>query len=1429
MSHAETAGIGSHVLLAQANPQGLSFEERQTVQLGLNALGINVGIADGVFGPATREGIRQFQRRVGQPATGVLTRDQYVRLAQQYQAVVLQNGGQIQRPLTASELRELQSGLRTLGWYGGAIDGVAGNKTMQAVNEFLRGQGLNPNSVTTENALDLIRQQVQQQSVASGNTAASGPSFSCDNAGTPTERAICGSEPLARLDRVLSDAYSVKFSKTPWAGREALKADQRAWLQVRNGCGGDADCLRTTMADRIEALAPSLYGQIVQLARQPDYLSARVQSPAGNAAADGVLQPVPVSDREDIAPLAAELGIPVKNGYLVSRHPQFFIAPEPNVVAPDQPPADANAWARLETLAYIGRDPQQFRESDAFVRTAALMLQGAEFSDFFPDRTLLEYALRIGGLDDWRAANRYPFQDEFVYADKKQEFFEKYYPRLLEKVPSWPIPIMHVIPMRLGEYDMERGAFPLSVVLANGQTALHVASFQSDDRRVATPIASADLIENIPQWLEMPVDQARLLRAEKPGEGYVYLGWYAELDWGADVNAPAVSVDPTVTLPHTPRGTAELRHVAIYKDAQVSSPIVTFDPATFGRPPDDSPVSAKSAILEDGSVDASRIRTATDNLVLRHAADLAPETYPDEFATMIAGQANEVRQSDQFDRPAVLAAMISKFKGIPKDEVWLESVVELGIYNQVNGWFDLTAETPNFWINNTRDSFNAKINVTFVDPVALPALEVPLELAKYLVRSNNNEVRVSVLVDIERAALMDGSTVAVFVRPRVLAYTYVDPETGTPVTLAAQTFDSADTQTPRETESFRGEEVPFSLATAALLYSSQLDSGPRLAFHNILLPIIWQSERDGFALPGRPFFPPNTPLPVGSMTAAFMDDFSGWADAKAEALQGARFLLSSDHRQYFAQDCRTGASALANTEYAQSATGRALGIDQVNAARQAAGNGPEPTVLERDVLVYTADPSRPGDLCKSSDWTLFADVTGVGAWSEFFTSDSGMVTLSREIISEFKGLEFVPGRAPMQDAIFRFDALETIFLASDESGNRGQEVRRVAAVGPAEAESGAQSAAQTAEPPAPRLYEPAHTNWTGTYQCSGATSARMNMDFEFPAPNTIQATINYAILAPNPEVGAFVVEGLIDPATETFDFNGGRWIFGAQGRASVPAFSGRFVGGGEALDLLMSGNACYAFDLRPGTSDLTAVAQPGTPSVGAEASEGAAPARLSDFDIVGLRTGMSLGEAQEIVLREFRVAAVFDASVQNTGDLKALSYTRVFIGDNADQTIILFAPDRNGPVTAIARHVNKRDGAFDIPDLSTRLVQKYGEAVHSDPATGALAWSHASACAPLPLRQLPQRYFSPVQGISSGGTLPPQNELQYAVSDIGVLLSGDAQDVLRQAECDVVLQFGTTSHVPRNGISVFNLFLIDLDAVRDLDGVPAADEDEIKL
>ena len=130
--------------LLKSGARGLAVSQLQEF---LSAIGHDVGTIDGIFGPKTRAGIRQFQERQGLSPDGVVgpkTRSAIHRVADALPAAaVLDRSGRILRPgARGTDVKQLQQILLMAGHDPGGADGVLGPKTQAAIEAFQAKAGL---------------------------------------------------------------------------------------------------------------------------------------------------------------------------------------------------------------------------------------------------------------------------------------------------------------------------------------------------------------------------------------------------------------------------------------------------------------------------------------------------------------------------------------------------------------------------------------------------------------------------------------------------------------------------------------------------------------------------------------------------------------------------------------------------------------------------------------------------------------------------------------------------------------------------------------------------------------------------------------------------------------------------------------------------------------------------------------------------------------------------------------------------------------------------------------------------------------------------------------------------------------------------------------------------------------------------------------
>jgi uncharacterized protein len=92
----------------------------------------------------------------------------------------------------------------------------------------------------------------------SARTAAA-QEFDCRNVEFASERTICGSDRLSALDERMSGLYTdLKAAYGSRYRREDLKVYQRQFLDARDACGRDTECIKGAYLDQISVLEARL-------------------------------------------------------------------------------------------------------------------------------------------------------------------------------------------------------------------------------------------------------------------------------------------------------------------------------------------------------------------------------------------------------------------------------------------------------------------------------------------------------------------------------------------------------------------------------------------------------------------------------------------------------------------------------------------------------------------------------------------------------------------------------------------------------------------------------------------------------------------------------------------------------------------------------------------------------------------------------------------------------------------------------------------------------------------------------------------------------------------------------------------------------------------------------------------------------------------
>jgi peptidoglycan hydrolase-like protein with peptidoglycan-binding domain len=140
-------GTANHALAQRLGDTGAEVISLQT---SLSQAGFYNGPIDGVFGPATEDAIRQFQSQQGLEPDGIVgpaTRSLLLGQGVSSQSYAPGSGSLLQLGARGPAVTELQTQLQNTGYFPGAIDGVFGPTTEDAVKQFQVARGLIPDGV----------------------------------------------------------------------------------------------------------------------------------------------------------------------------------------------------------------------------------------------------------------------------------------------------------------------------------------------------------------------------------------------------------------------------------------------------------------------------------------------------------------------------------------------------------------------------------------------------------------------------------------------------------------------------------------------------------------------------------------------------------------------------------------------------------------------------------------------------------------------------------------------------------------------------------------------------------------------------------------------------------------------------------------------------------------------------------------------------------------------------------------------------------------------------------------------------------------------------------------------------------------------------------------------------------------------------------
>ncbi|EKE76357.1 peptidoglycan-binding domain-containing protein [Oceanibaculum indicum] len=153
------APVPTPLVMAQAvesMPEQMRTATIRAIQETLNEKGFKAGPVDGAMGPRTRSALRDYQRKAGLPVDGVASKDVLDHMKFARPEVSAGTGSTAPKQVAGDPLtRDVQRELLRLGYYGGAIDGLYGPATRQAIERYQYDHG---KSVTGNVGQDLLEE-----------------------------------------------------------------------------------------------------------------------------------------------------------------------------------------------------------------------------------------------------------------------------------------------------------------------------------------------------------------------------------------------------------------------------------------------------------------------------------------------------------------------------------------------------------------------------------------------------------------------------------------------------------------------------------------------------------------------------------------------------------------------------------------------------------------------------------------------------------------------------------------------------------------------------------------------------------------------------------------------------------------------------------------------------------------------------------------------------------------------------------------------------------------------------------------------------------------------------------------------------------------------------------------------------------------------
>lgn len=392
------------------------------------------------------------------------------------------------------QVMQMQQMLNDLGYDAGVADGVAGRRTIDALNAFRRDNGLATSATIDKQSVTALSAAVSSSTTA---PTAVKPSFDCARAGSRTEVAICGDAALSVLDAQLATLYAQELSRRGPQDARLLKVEQRKWISQRDKCSGEPACLLNAYAQRIASIT------------SPATAVERLSSGTTQGAGAYVSAPVTARPHEDALVVNDATG------------------GEPQVTASG---SDLRALATppygLRPIAFRYFDGVPILEPTSSGHLFTLM----GVADQLPPATIECSVLRKPLLTEevvkqFMGAQEYQCwqgKDEFQIADTRRDFYARYLGVIKSFAPKPPFRFVFVQTNSLGPYDANLGQFRLVRNMSEGLTSsirfgssrqlmMSIGSSWPEPILPANEAVARDLLQRARAWAHMDLTTKKMV------------------------------------------------------------------------------------------------------------------------------------------------------------------------------------------------------------------------------------------------------------------------------------------------------------------------------------------------------------------------------------------------------------------------------------------------------------------------------------------------------------------------------------------------------------------------------------------------------------------------------------------------------------------------------------------------------------------------------------------------------------------------------------------------------------------------------------------------------------------------------------------------------------------------------------------------------